>query len=333
MRCFMNSVVNQKVTHKVFGKGTVLFQDDSYVIIDFSGQEKKFPFPDAFERFIQLEDSVMQESVIQLLQAKKEEEEKKQREEAETRRLMEGRRVVELRPASIVKRKSDENNLIFKCNFCDGGKTENSIGFKGVCSDEQIRINIEEKHHSWCSNPDSPCFQYLNGKITRDELERMVEGGFVCYESRMLTAWRAEAGTNLEETGGHKRARRIQDAAANHLAVFTTRLPGDPEEDRIIFGAFITGHTLEGDESEAGYVEAKEDCTIELTPEEAKQMKFWNYYKNSNESTRWGTGLYRYVKDSVAAKILSDIVSLKKGTEKERAQKILDRFLELNRLK
>ena len=40
----------------------------------------------------------------------------------------------------------------------------------------------------------------------------------------------------------------------NSLAILTTRLPGFPEKDRIIFALFIVDDFYEGDENTTGYV-------------------------------------------------------------------------------
>lgn len=42
--------VGSIVAHKTFGNGTVKSVDEKYIIINFAGQEKKFLFPQAFEK-------------------------------------------------------------------------------------------------------------------------------------------------------------------------------------------------------------------------------------------------------------------------------------------
>ena len=97
----------------------------------------------------------------------------------------------------------------------------------------------------------------------------------------------------------------------------------------VIFGVFISGVIDDGDDLSAGYVKADPKYTIELTPDEASQLKFWDYYKNAGnpDSTQWGTGLYRYLSNDVCVKILSKIVEIKSGEEKEHAKRVLARFL------
>ncbi len=54
-------------------------------------------------------------------------------------------------------------------------------------------------------------------------------------------------------------------------------------------------------------------------PEQAQKMPFWNYYHNKEEkeNIRWGTSVFRYISDDVAAKILKDITKIKVGTRDE----------------
>ena len=60
-----------------------------------------------------------------------------------------------------------KSNIAFKCNYCDGGSSNKSIGFKLPCSDEIIKYNINEAKHVWCGQAESACYKYLNGEITR----------------------------------------------------------------------------------------------------------------------------------------------------------------------
>ena len=41
-----------KVSHKMWGKGTVVTQTDSKIIIHFSVGDKQFVFPDAFDNYL-----------------------------------------------------------------------------------------------------------------------------------------------------------------------------------------------------------------------------------------------------------------------------------------
>ena len=334
--------INQSITYKAIGvvkEGKILEITSNKIIVAFSDDNKTFLFPEAFEKFLRLKDEKLQEEVEALIAEKKEKEAQKKIEEREAklRAIEEAKRkeeetaIATKRRDKPVDRHANENNLAFKCNFCNGGCSESCLGYKGVCSDEQIKQNIKDGR-AWCSNADSPCYKYVNGMLTRKDLDDLnANGTFVCYEARMLIDWKAEAGEDVDENGVH-RARRITNASNNSLAVLTTVIPGDNGKDRVIFGVFITGTVDEGDDVKAGYVKAKGDYHIELTPEEANQMKFWHYYKNSGSPDRiqWGTGLYRYMKDSACARILADIVNVKTDLkEKAHAQKVLEHYCSL----
>ena len=47
---------NIKVTHKTFGDGVVANRDGNYINVNFSGAVKRFVYPDAFEKFLTVED-------------------------------------------------------------------------------------------------------------------------------------------------------------------------------------------------------------------------------------------------------------------------------------
>ena len=152
------------------------------------------------------------------------------------------------------------------------------MGFRCACSEDMIDYNIRIANHTWCCNPESPCYQYYYGQISREELDVLCDGdGFVCYESKMLENWRASAGTALtgENNGKPMTLGKVQ---LNSLCVLTTRLPYQKEEERIIFGVFIVDDAFEGDMREEGYVTTNSIYKLELSPKEAEKLKYWNYY-------------------------------------------------------
>ena len=332
-------MLNRKVIHKTLGEGTIVKFENNIATVEFSTKTTNFRHPDIFAQFLTFADEAMQKDVEipanESIAKKAEEERKKAEAKAAEIHLRYQRTLAEenkKHKLSVAELKHKEGgNLAFKANFCDGGCSGSCIGFKGVCSPEQIRYNIEKEKRAWCSNEGSPCGRYYRGEITYEELLAIHKANFVCYESRMLTEWKAEAGDNLDDNGVHK-ARRITNAKQNGLAVLTTVFPNTTE--RVIFGVFITGVIDEGDDLSAGYVKADPEYTIELTPEEAKELKFWDYYKNAHnpDSTQWGTGLYRYLSNDVCVKILNKIIEVKSEKEKSHCEKVLFRFRELKGL-
>ena len=47
---------NIKVTHKTFGEGVVTNHEGNYINVSFGGAVKRFVYPDAFDRFLTVED-------------------------------------------------------------------------------------------------------------------------------------------------------------------------------------------------------------------------------------------------------------------------------------
>lgn len=119
---------------------------------------------------------------------------------------------------SATAKSSDRNNIAFKCNYCDGGKSKEFVGYKGVCSDETIKYNIKVAKHIWCSQPENMCYKYLNGEISREEICKFYEetksefSKSVCYESQMLEIWNAGAGKIIFGSGLHRYITDIQAA-------------------------------------------------------------------------------------------------------------------------
>lgn len=339
--CIIKNEVNRMVElsgvnieHKSFGVGKVIEQTDTYLKIEFSVGIKKFKFPEAFEKFLQCEDSNTNNIVLEALESKKEKEaENKRRKQEEQSRLIKTQTFV--KPSGTRQKTYPKENIAFKCNYCNGGLTENGIGYICACTDEMINYNIEVAQHNWCCDDGSPCKKYHDKIITRKELDSVSEeDGFVCYESQMLRNWTAFAGFALTKEN-HQRPMKLNKVQVNSLAILTTREPYDSEKDRFVFGVFLVDKAYEGDNRDEGYVTTSSKYKLGLTKEEAKKVLFWNYYYNENapEKAVWGQGLHRYITDEQATSILKDIATVKKGKkDEELAQEFFEHFCKINRI-
>lgn len=330
------------VYHKYFGKGYIVKHDDNCVSVLFENSKKikEFKYPESFGPYIELDNQKLMKEIetkkrkkeSEIIEREKEEREKleqKVKEQAKTKKSnnKEARKQTP--------KNKDMSNIAFKCTYCDGGKNKTNIGFYGLCSDATIRYNINVAKHVWCSNENSYCNSYLDGEITRKELEFFVKkDGFVCYESKMLRDWEASAG--YHHNGKNKdKPMTIRNTNSNSLALLTTRLPYEQEMDRIIFAIFLILENYEGDSMEEGHVKANPTYKIQLSIEEAKKLKFWDYYFNRNkpETIKFGSGLHRYISDIQAAQVIKRVCEIRKGTSEEMfAVGFLEKYCSLKQL-
>ena len=83
-RARIMNLINKKVTHKLFGMGSVVKHNDSVIEIHFASENKMFVFPDAFEKHLKLHDKSDASSLDQIIQQReierKEDEYKKEEE-------------------------------------------------------------------------------------------------------------------------------------------------------------------------------------------------------------------------------------------------------------
>ncbi len=330
-------LINKLVLHKVFGEGNIVEQSNNYIAILFNVGKKKFVYPDSFNGFIRFKDELIQKEVMQII-----DEQHKEKEQIRLKKEQEHRKKQELLTQKNTTKKVTNRtktkiypryNIAFKCNYCDGGKSDYNVGFNGVCSKELIKNNIEIEQRTWCSSNDCPCNKYHNSQIHYEHLNEMFNNGtMICYECTMLKDWKASAGMVL--TGQRKGTpMKLNQVQTNSLCVLTTRNPESEEANRYIFAVFLVDETYEGDNKDEGYVSTTSKYKLKLSPAEAEKMLFWNYHKNANdpENIRWSSGLHRYFEDEQAVQILRDIASLKHGTDdSELAIEFLDYFCKIN---
>jgi len=87
------NLINKKVTHKHFGTGSIVKQNDSSIEIHFASENKMFVFPDVFGKYLKLHDKSDALSLEKIIQKKemerKEEESKKEKEKKLQRKKIE----------------------------------------------------------------------------------------------------------------------------------------------------------------------------------------------------------------------------------------------------
>ncbi len=62
---------NLKVRHKKFGIGVVVAKEGKYMVVAFVDCQKNFVYPDAFDKFLTLEDGTVSEEILADLAASK----------------------------------------------------------------------------------------------------------------------------------------------------------------------------------------------------------------------------------------------------------------------
>lgn len=330
-------IIGSNVNHKIFGKGTVLALTDKIITVKFAKGVKDFEYPEAFETFLSSDNKDIQKQALKLAEESKrrKEEEARQTEELRIKRQesLKAQKSATTRAPAAPKYFKREN-AAFKCTYCDGGKGKNSIGFKGVCSKENIGVNITSGRN-WCLR--SACRDYYDGEITRKELTEKYKDEGLCYECRTLLDWKFSVGwtePEYDENGEiikESKPKRINKMMPGSLAVLTTRFPNSSEEERVIFAVFLVDDSYDGDDFEEGFVTADPTYRLAFTTEEASELLYWNFYRNSGntEKAHWGTGLFRYISDEIAVNILKRASEIKRGTKDEKsALKFFEHFCE-----
>jgi len=328
------NLIGEVVKHKAFGVGKITEFSNNYVTIVFDNGnlEKKFVYPVAFESFLKLENESLQHKVNEV-QAASNEVMQKEKEDFEYRINLKSIQSAKVNKPNYV----DKCNIAFKCNYCDGGLDDKNVGFNGVCSDEMKHYNVKVAKHVWCSQPENMCAKYLSGEIIKEELDTFYEetketfSQSVCYECQMLGLWTAGAG--IVQSGKNKgKPMVLKNVSSNSLALLTSKEPQATEEDRFIFALFLVNQNHEGNSKSEGYVNAHPKYRLKFSMEEAKKLKFWDYYFNPNKPEKiiLGSGLHRYFSDEQAAQVIKKVCEIRRGTEAEaEAQTFLEYFCQI----
>jgi hypothetical protein len=171
------------------------------------------------------------------------------------------------------------------------------VGFKGRCSEDNILYNIK-KGGRWCSQPDNDCKKYYEGGFQN------IKNDFPCNESILFDKWQWSAG----EVFKNKKPFPISKIEIGNIAVLTTVFASDKEVNRKIIGFF----KIKSIKENKNIIYADEYYKLRLPLDMAKQLNFWEYYKNDeNNKPEWKQKLFRYFKyDEQVPCVLHDLLTL-----------------------
>ena len=109
----MIDLLQKRVRHTgILGIGTIIAQEEKYITVEFKSKTSKFSYPTAFEKFLVMEDSNLQEQIVNEIKQAKEAEAAKKAEEAAKRAEEEQKRLEKLKSKSRSSKKSTEKDYV-----------------------------------------------------------------------------------------------------------------------------------------------------------------------------------------------------------------------------
>lgn len=163
-------LIGQAVRHQMFGKGVVTAREEGTLTVCFAGGEKKFLYPDAFEKHLVLKNQALQDKVAGILHAREEEERTRQRKWQEEQERSLALRSLKLSPNSqaVFALQPEEKERVFS-------RWSVSTGCYLSGSDKG-RPRIPER-----MKPNSMCLLTVRAKEAPEE-ERRIAGAFMVGE-------------------------------------------------------------------------------------------------------------------------------------------------------
>lgn len=112
------NLINKKVTHKLFGMGSIVKHNDSSIEIHFTSENKLFIFPDAFEKHLQLHDQNDAKSLEEMILKKELERKEEERKKEEEKKLQRKKLELRLEHEKLMKHHKlhPESQMVFWCN-------------------------------------------------------------------------------------------------------------------------------------------------------------------------------------------------------------------------
>lgn len=201
-------------------------------------------------------------------------------------------------------------SLAFKCTFNDGDQGD-WVGFANTCSRDQMVHNVDTR--VWCGDKTSPCAKFVRSGMKGSPPESP------CMESALFKTWAVCGG---EYHSGDKRGTpiTIRGTEPGKIVILTTRFPSTSEGERKIIGLFEIDHI-----NDDGWLIGQPETGLRLPITNARLMDFWRYYRDSSDKPFWGSQLHRYLEDAQIHRILTDLLSVVSGADREKVGDILHR--------
>ena len=112
------NLIDKKVSHKLFGAGNIVKQNDSTVEINFESGNKKFVYPDVFANHLKLDDISDARLLEKIIQKKESEKKEKENKMEEDRKRLREELVNRLEHEKLMKnfKLHHESQMVFWCD-------------------------------------------------------------------------------------------------------------------------------------------------------------------------------------------------------------------------
>lgn len=112
------NLINKKVTHKLFGIGSIVKYNDSSIEIHFASENKKFVFPDVFGKHLKLHDKSVAHSLEKIIEKKEMEHNEEERKKEEEKKLQRKNQELRWGLEKLMKNHKlhSESQMVFWCD-------------------------------------------------------------------------------------------------------------------------------------------------------------------------------------------------------------------------
>jgi hypothetical protein len=112
------NLINKKVTHQRFGMGSIVKHNDSSIEIHFASENKKFVFPDVFEKHLKLHDKSVANLLEKIIQKKEIEQKEEEWKKEEEKRLQRQKQELHMEHEKLMKnhKHHPESQMVFWCD-------------------------------------------------------------------------------------------------------------------------------------------------------------------------------------------------------------------------
>lgn len=173
------NLIDKKVTHKRFGMGNIVKHNETSIEIHFETENKKFVFPDVFEKHLKIHDPSVADSLEKIIQEREMERKEEEWKKEEERKLQRKKQELRMEHEKLMQNHKlhPESQMVF---WCDTEERKSSFSEWSVFSGEIKSGNNKGK-------PNKPIRLHQNSAVLltavdSDEKDRRILGVYMVNE-------------------------------------------------------------------------------------------------------------------------------------------------------
>src|SRR5699024_7781550 len=239
------NLINEEITHKIFGEGKIVKLDEYIITIDFENDVKDFVYPDVFREFVTLKNADVAKSLNEILVQREEEKAAHDRkiEAKKMEQIAENKRREKMRNHKI----HESSQIVFSLDE----EEEQNVFTDWTIFTGRVQSGKNEGKQNRVTHLSTNSAAVMT--VRRDDEDK----------TNVVTDW-TNFTRRVQSSKNEGKPNRVTRLSPNSAAVMTVRRDDEDETNRKILGLYMVEESFFGNQIDDGMISAHPEFRIEL---------------------------------------------------------------------